>query len=131
MPKLCSLTRTLDDDTAASTNVYDLGAAVNIAPGEPLTILCQVTTDFAGGTTVSVAVQTETTDGGTFDTTLVTTAAIATATLVAGYQFTINFMPDTAEQFIRLLYTGVGTFTAGNISAGVILDRQAGEVATA
>jgi hypothetical protein len=76
--------------TARSTNVINLGAA-GIGPGEPIEVLCQVTTTFAGGTSIVAALMTDSdatiSSGGVV---LVQTAAIAAASLVAGYQFRLS-----------------------------------------
>ncbi|MAE50080.1 hypothetical protein CMI48_04620, partial [Candidatus Pacearchaeota archaeon] len=44
--------------TADSTNVLDLGVA-NRGPGNPMLILIQVTTTFAGGTDVTIDLETD------------------------------------------------------------------------
>lgn len=118
--------------SAASTNIIDLGnddskvQALN-EKGE-IEILIQVTTAFVGGTSIAVAVQAD--DDSAFGSaeTLYTSAAIASADLVAGYKFKIRALPEINKQYIRLYYTVVGTFTAGNILAGLVLDRQTANV---
>jgi len=117
---------TITDTTVASTNLIDLGAAVDIQPGEPLQLQAIVTTAFSAGTSLSITVQQDTVAAFSSPTSLVATAAIAQASLVAGYEFVIAAIPTTSEQFIRLLYTAVGAIDGGTVLAGINLDRQRG-----
>ena len=115
--------------TAASTNVIDLGARStdsDLGKGDikELEIFAQVTTDFAGGTSMSVTVQSDSTAAFSSATTVSATAAVAAATLTAGYQFSLGTVPVNEERFIRLYYTVVGTMSAGNVLAGLVIDRQ-------
>jgi len=114
--------------TAASTNVIDLGndhARVQALNEKGrIDILCQVTTAFASGTSIDVAFQSDDDVAFGSPTTLRTTGAIATATLVAGYQFKIGTVPQINEQYLRLVYSVVGTMSAGNVMAGLVLDNQ-------
>jgi len=110
--------------TADSTNVIDLGTA-GLGKGEPVRLIAQVTTTFTGGTSLKASLVTS--DSSTFNgaTTLVETAAIARATLVAGYEFGLGgFMPEEIKRYNKLVYTVVGTMTAGTITAGFLLDKQ-------
>lgn len=115
--------------TAASTNVIDLGAddsavQTNNEKGM-IEILVQVTTAFAGGTSLQVTLQTDTDVAFGSAASLQATAAIATASLTAGYQFAIIRLPRSAvERYIRLYYTVVGTMSAGAVFAGLVLDVQ-------
>lgn len=111
--------------TAASENVIDTGAAKDVGPGEPLRVQCQVSEeDFAGGTSIAVALQTATDAAFTSPVTLFTTEAIALASLVAGYEFAIPMIPKGALRYLRLNYTVVGTMNAGKITAGLLFDKQ-------
>lgn len=110
--------------TADSTNVIDLGIA-GLGKGEPVRLLAQVTTTFDGGTSIQASLVTS--DSSTFSgaTTLVETAAIAEASLLAGYEFGLGgFMPEEIKRYNKLVYTVVGTMTAGTITAGFLLDKQ-------
>lgn len=110
--------------TADSTNVIDLGIA-GLGKGEPVRLLAQVTTTFDGGTSIQASLVTS--DSSTFSgaTTLVETAAIAEASLRAGYEFGLGgFMPEEIKRYNKLVYTVVGTMTAGKITAGFLLDKQ-------
>lgn len=110
--------------TADSTNVIDLGIA-ELGKGEPVRLFAQVTTTFDGGTSIQASLMTS--DSSTFNgaTTLVETAAIAEASLLAGYEFGLGgFMPEEIKRYNKLVYTVVGTMTAGTITAGFLLDKQ-------
>lgn len=103
--------------TAASTNVIKVNG--DIGKGEAVEILAQVVEDFAGLTSVKLAVQTCDTENGTY-TDLVATDAIAVAKLKAGYKFPIKYLPVGIKKFLRLNYTVAGTGTAGKITAGIV-----------
>lgn len=110
--------------TADSTNVIDLGIA-GMGKGEPVRLIAQVTETFDGGTSLQASLVTS--DSSTFSgaTTLVETAAIAEASLLAGYEFGLGgFMPEEIKRYNKLVYTVVGTMTAGTITAGFLLDKQ-------
>ncbi len=114
--------------TAVSTNIIDLGAnaseiQANFEKGMAK-IAAQVTEAFAGGTSVQVTVQTDDNTGFSSAKTLYETAAIVTASLVQGYQFPLDGIPLGVERYIRLNYTVVGTYTAGKIHAGIVVDKQ-------
>lgn len=108
--------------TAVSTNVIDLGPVVNLPntdTQEPLRVPVKVTEAFAGGTSVKVTVQSDTTAAFSSATDLVSSEAIATASLEEGYEFALNFIPKKDERYVRLNYTVVGTHTAGKLHAGI------------
>lgn len=114
--------------SAASTNIIDLGndsakvQALN-SKGD-LEILAQVTTDFTGGTSIAVTLQTDDDVAFGSPTTVISSAAIAAASLVAGYQFKLGKLPRINEQYARLYYTVVGTMSAGAITSTLLVDRQ-------
>jgi len=113
--------------TANSTNVIDLGnddskvKALNEKGGS---LLVQVTTTFVGGTSIDCVLKSDDDVAFGSATTLVSSGAILTASLVAGYKFKIQLPKTIDEQYLRLTYTVVGTFTAGKITAGLILDEN-------
>ena len=51
-------------------------------------------------------------------------AAIAAATLVAGYRFSLSTVPEHMQRYSRIYYTVTGTPTTGTIQASLDLDRQ-------
>jgi len=111
-----------------STNVIQLPKRSSL--GEPLHLLIQVTETFVGAT-ATMTIDVETDDNAAFAsaTTLASTAAIGVATLVAGYEFTIHFVPRADEGFLRLEYTiGTATTTAGKITAGLVFGNQTNKI---
>lgn len=114
--------------TAASTNIIDLGndhARIQPLNEKGVTeLFVQVTTAFAGGTSLKVTLQSDDDVAFGSATTVLESAAVATATLVLGYQFRFSTLPRINEQYLRLNYTVVGTMSAGKVMAGLILDRQ-------
>lgn len=114
------------DQAIVSTNIIDLGnddAAVQALNEKGGQLLVQVTEAFAGGTSVKVGLFSDDDVAFGSPTTVLETAAVATASLVAGYQFKLA-LPPINEQYLRLTYTVVGTMTAGMIVAGIVLDKQ-------
>jgi Bbp16-like protein len=103
--------------TAVSTNVIDHGQDRNIGIGTPLGIVITVDVSAAGGGTLTVTLQADDNVAMSSPATVATTAAIAAATLVAGYQFVIPVPPDTlTERFSRLNYT-LATMTGITLTA--------------
>ena len=115
--------------SAYSTYVYNLGsddAMVPMANQKPSELFIQITTAFAGGTSLYVTLQTsddESFTAGAY-TTVLSTECLETSQLVAGRQFRADNLPRGMQQYIRFYYVVVGTFTQGNISAGLIIDKQ-------
>lgn len=114
-----------------STNVVDLGpvdipAGRDIGKGKPIPILIQVVEGFDKLTSLAVAVQVSADEAFTSPKTVATTPAIPVASLVAGYQFVIDYVPrGTDERYMRLNYTIVGTAPDnGAITAGISMGHQ-------
>jgi hypothetical protein len=124
--------------SAASTNYMDLGAtgtpanapaAVvrDLGGGQNVTMLVQVTEDFA--TLTSLTVDVEVDDNTSFSSakTVATTGAVAVANLTAGKILSVSVpLPvGTDERYLRLNYTVAGVnATAGKITAGVAAGVQ-------
>lgn len=106
-----------------STNVIDLGLP-NMGDGEPILLECRVTTAFAGGTSVKVSLVSSASSTFNGVTTMAESAVIVAATLTQGYRFAFGSLPAGMLRYNKLVYTGVGTFTAGNIVAGFVMDRD-------
>ena len=108
--------------TAASTNVVKIanGDLKEVAFGNKLPLLIQVTEDFAGCTSITASVETSATEDFSSSSTLISTAAIAVASLVAGYKFPIGEVPAGNKGYLRLKYSVSGTATAGKITAGIV-----------
>lgn len=121
--------------TAASTNVIGLGpkasgVARDIGKGKPIPLLIQVVEAFdsvADDETLEIAVELDSTTTFTPDKSIVI-GRIANADLKkVGYQLPVQFVPDGVNmEFMRLKYTvaGSGNFTAGKITAGIVMGRQ-------
>jgi len=125
--------------TAASTNVVDLKPAsvktsndapsgINSGPGEgtPINVLCQVSNaDFAGGTSIQASIQMDTTDAFSSATTVASGPVVAVADAVAGKNLLPQNLPyEITERYVRILYTVVGTMSAGNVTAGIAAALQ-------
>lgn len=113
---------------AANNNSRDMGIGDNPA----LKLLVQVTEAFAGGTSLQVSFQGSVSDANGDPaawTTWYSSAAILTASLTAGARVLRIDVPRppagvAIPRFVRLLYTIVGTMTAGEVVAGIVLDRD-------
>jgi hypothetical protein len=112
--------------SAGSTDSIKFGGEV--AFGTPIPTIFQVVEDFEGGTSVALSIQTTTVDDTDYSeaVTLVSTAAIAVASLVKGYTFPIREIPKGNLGMMRAYYTVVGTPTAGKITGGVVAARDEG-----
>ena len=112
---------------AGSTNQIDLsprasGLIRDIGPGKPIPLLVQVVEAFNNLTSIVVSIQTDEDSAFGSPTTVASTGAIPLASLVAGYQFNLDYIPrDTQERYMRLYYDITGTApTTGKITAGVV-----------
>lgn len=124
--------------TALSTNViewpamgqvYGAAAALGRAIGEgnPIPFLVQVTEDFATLTSLTITLESDSAAG--LDASPVvhwSSGAVPAATLVAGFQVPIRFLPQgLAGDYLGLRYTVAGSAaTAGKITAGVVAGIQ-------
>lgn len=115
--------------TAVSESVIDNGADGTRVPTPnekgQAEILIQVTETFLTCTSVKVDIQTDSAEAfGTVET-LASSAAIAVASLVAGYQFKVAVPAEVLKRYARLNYTVAGSnATAGKITAGFVDARQ-------
>lgn len=122
--------------TTVSTNVIDTGAtdvpigaaaawAYDLGKGPAIPLRVQMTTAAAGGTSLQVIVQTSVDEAFSSPIVVLSSAAIAVASLVAGYVFVLDQIPrGVTARYIRLAYTRVGTLTAGNVTAGVVASND-------
>lgn len=126
--------------TAASTNAIDLGApgtvygatvalSRDIGKGKKIPLLIQVTETFdtaAEDGTLAIAVEFDSTDTFTPDKSIAV-GTFTEAQLVAGFQVPWDVVPNGSNmRYMRLKYTvgGAGNFTAGKITAGVVMGVQ-------
>jgi hypothetical protein len=124
--------------TAISANVIDLGApgtpydaaaALNqdIGKGAPIPVLVQVTEDFATLDDLTVTIESAANAGLSSSAVVAySSGAIATASLVQGYQFSANVLPDKITgRYLGIRYTvGGSNATTGKITAGIVMGRQ-------
>lgn len=80
--------------TAVSTNTIDLGVARDMGAGEDLYMYFTVPTALAGGTSVTFQAITSAAAALTSPTVVGSTAAVVTASLVAGYKAAIRINPS-------------------------------------
>lgn len=117
--------------TADSTSTVDLGALVEefsaaagtqtarskMGPKNGQIILAvTVGTAFAGGTSIATKLS-DSADDLTFADTEIATAAIAAASLTAGAEVLRIPLFYHVARYLKLVYTVVGTFTAGTMNA--------------
>jgi hypothetical protein len=116
--------------TAVSTDKIDLSVARDIGEGQDLFMNFAVTTTLTGGTSVKfevviaddAAISTNVEVVGSSD-------AILTAALVAGKNEAVRINPKVASlgrRYLAARYTIVGTYTAGKVTADVVMDIQDG-----
>lgn len=116
--------------TARSSNVIDLGAMTLGTQGKEnieIDVLVQVTTTFttSDSATLTVTLCTDSDETISNGTVLCSSATLAAATLVEGYQIAFSKVPVNTLQYMDINYTvGTGTFTAGKITAALVLDRH-------
>ena len=125
---------------AASTSYIDLDVAAppDWGKGQPLYIVAQVTTAFAGTESPTVTVKVQQDDNTDFSspTDVVTGATLGTTSLTAGDRALLVAFPTITQRYVRLYFDCDGdtdwTITAGAITAGVVWDvPNAGPVLSA
>ena len=106
--------------SAASTDVIDLGSSSrDVGAGETNEVLVQVVTTFDALTSLTVALQTASTENFASPVQL-TAATIALASLVAGAKFSIGPVPRGTLRYLRLYYTVTGSSpTVGKVTSGI------------
>jgi hypothetical protein len=104
---------------AESQNTIELGDN-DVTIGTPVPLFIFVNEAFAGGTSLKIEVQVN--DAADFSGTTKTLLeeTIAVADLKADAVLPPKFMPKGAKGYARLKFTPTGTFTAGQITAGVV-----------
>lgn len=108
--------------TAASTNSHNLiNTTPQLAGGADCFVEVRVDTAFAGGTSITASLQTDS-DGAFGSATTVTTGStVLTASATAGASLLrFNLKGATLEQYIRVYYTVVGTMSAGKVDAYLV-----------
>lgn len=111
--------------TQLSADIYDAGVGgININTNRELQIVAQVTTAFAGGTNLTVNLIQSATENMASPTILATSGVVATAALTRGAVLLRTSVPRTSQRYLALQYVSTGTFTAGNVFGGVVLDTD-------
>lgn len=112
--------------TATATNHVDLGQLAG--QGYPLRIHMNVQTSFVGtGSSLTVEFVTRPGTTGTWRKHWRAVNGWATASLTAGFKLDLPNVPNTTDRYAALRYVVSSTFTAGNMDAGIVLDRQSNE----
>lgn len=113
----------LNGGAAIPGHTADLGRAIGGNGDIPL--LVQVTTAFAGLTSLRVILETDDNTSFSSAKTLAESPDVPVADLVAGYQFPIQRLPDAAyERYLRVRYDVTGVGTAGAITAAIATGLQ-------
>lgn len=122
-----------------STNTIDLGVAgtpvlggtvaSDIGRGLPVAVVAQITTAVTSAGAATVQAQLVTADDAALSTNLTVIAqtdAIAKASLVPGYKFRLGTVPPgITQRYLGVRYViGAATTTAGNVTAGLVLQGQ-------
>ena len=115
--------------SGVSEHVLDVGRRVgawqhDIGPGYPIEVLCVIAETAVGATGLTVELQTSDTADFTDAITLQSAALTDAEQLVAGMQVPLSTLPVGCKRYLRLKYTVTGTATAGQLIAGLVLDRQ-------
>ena len=116
--------------SAVSTNTIDLTVARDIGIGDDMEIFVRVVTAFAGGTSLQFSYITSANADLSAANTIVSTPAIPLASLTAGSEWLRIRVPVISQaaqvaRYVGLAYTAVGTFSAGAVTAGIAMDREA------
>jgi hypothetical protein len=108
--------------SAYSTDVIDLGSLRDIGAGEQIQVLIQTTEAFtaAGAATLTVSLETATTENFASPVTLASTGAIPVASLTLGSKASITTVPGKVLRYLRLSFVvATGPMTAGKITSAV------------
>lgn len=118
--------------TVVSTNTIDLSQARDIGEGESLYERIEVTTAFAGGTSVEAQIIGSASANLASPTVLGTTGAIPLASLVAGARFAARMnaqLSSLGQRYLGIQYVIVGAMTAGGVYADFGPNIQDGQKA--
>lgn len=118
--------------TANSSNVIDTipsggpNTKTGIGDGQDITLFAEVLSAFAGGTSLDIKlVSADTADLATNPITHFDSGAIVLASLTAKARLVALDLPyGKYRRYVGLVYTVVGTMTAGTITAGLVEDLQ-------
>lgn len=127
----------LGTGTTVATNVIDLGAAVTDTLGKTvvsdigrtkgLSFWGQINTTVTSGGAGTAQFQIITSAAANMSspTVIATTQVLALATMVAGYQFRLEYPPGIAQQYLSAqVVIATAALTGGTFSAGLVETRQ-------
>jgi hypothetical protein len=114
---------------SAGTDALGNAVVKDLGRGAPVEVVVQVTTAFTSSGSATVQAQLVMADDAALTSNLVVldeTAAIAVATLVAGYQFRLRAVPQgITKRYLGVRYViGTATTTAGKCTAFLASSRQ-------
>jgi hypothetical protein len=115
--------------TAVSTDTIDLSIARDIGEGEALYMNFAVITALTGGTSVKFEVISSAAANLGSPTVIGSSDAIVTADLVAGKNVAVRINPQIAsngQRYLGARYTISGTYSAGTVTADVVMNIQDG-----
>lgn len=126
-------TNVIDTQSQAITTTFNnVSIARDVGNGlDPnLRVFASVTTTFLTVVSMSIQLQTDTDVAFGSAVILWTSRLFLLAELVAGFQFlSLPSVPSRCKRYLRLFYDVNTSATAGNITAGLVLDRQLNPVA--
>jgi len=128
-PVTASTASTNTVDLKATGTVYGAAAPIgrDIGKGQTVPLRCVAVESFNNLTSLTIAIQTDTTAAFSAPVTVFTSPAYSLADLQTGARF---LLPDSVpvgarQQFMRLFFTLAGTApTTGKITAGVTMGNQ-------
>lgn len=99
-----------------------LTSLLNPGRAEPIPICAKVVGEkFAGGTSISFKLTQADTEGGTYADVPGSTVTVALADLTVGKAIGWRFLPrGTSKQWLKMVATPTGTFTAGKIFGAIV-----------
>ena len=114
--------------TILGENSVDLGAAKNVARGQPLYMVVTVEEAFVGGTSVDFQVITDSAAAMTTSPAIGSSSgAITTANLTLSRDPIVipigNALNETSDQYLGIQFGVVGTFTAGIVSVHIGIEN--------
>jgi hypothetical protein len=107
--------------TAASTNVADLGKGMGATEDLALVVTVTETATAAGAATVTLNVQGDDAEGFGTAVTLLSSAIIGKAALVAGASFILPMPKGSLKKYLRMQYVvATGPLTAGKFTCQIV-----------